>query len=893
MKIRFLLASFAPQTAAGRAAVTQANGLVARGHDVGIISVLPTDHVAGPDLDRRVRVHQLAEQGRLARLRQRRRPDDAALAAAPSRLAPPHWDASFNALVDVTLEKHLPRLDADVLVTTHPGILVGAVQFLPPRCALVHQEHRSTMLERASLEALRAFAPRADAVTTPTAADARWLRGQLDPIAPPIHAMPNAAPPRGQPQSLLDQPVIMASGPLDGNKQHGGLVRAFGQVADQIPDWRVRIVGNGPRRHHLELTARRAGLHDRVELPGPTADLPGAWAQASIAVLTSRQEGVSPALLEPMAAGLPVVSYDCPSGPAEVIEHGVNGLLVPYGEVTALAAELLRLARDPELRRRLGHAARESLAPLDQEALTDRWEQIYSAAIAHRRQDSARRLLSEADRAAQAEGGSRSAPRVAPRRVTPAESRRDLLARTGELLADLDGWFALPARRDKPPSLMVPHELRGQVLDRLATAQLPADTSIAVSETDHWQTMRGTVSDMARLLGSRMVAGFALEPWPEVAGQPGHLAHGAGVRVEFWVRQPDGGLAASLPNDFAGRVTTGHIRSDTDVDGIRLPGLPELTGPYSDECGFPIDAVYTWVDGDDPAWQAAREQRLVSLGGSEHDRRSTGAARFRDREELRYSLRSLLHHAPWIRTIHLVTAGQRPTWLLDHPRVNIVDHREILPPEALPTFNSHAIEAALHRVPGLSEHFLYFNDDVFLGRPVRPEQFFTAGGLFAVFPSEKPAGVLLPDARPVAHAAHNNRALLRERFGAANLLLMEHTPHPHRRGVLEAISQDFAEAVTRTVHAPFRSAGDVSMASSLAQHYGLLSGDAYVGDLVGDMLDTSTPALATRLRRIGQRDLDWFCLQDFHDYALPLEQVEQLLQEFLQDYFPVVAPWEA
>ncbi|MFD0331960.1 hypothetical protein ACFQZC_36840 [Streptacidiphilus monticola] len=89
---------------------------------------------------------------------------------------------------------------------------------------------------------------------------------------------------------------------------------------------------------------------------------------------------------------------------------------------------------------------------------------------------------------------------------------------------------------------------------------------------------------------------------------------------------------------------------------------------------------------------------------------------------MRYSLRSIHQYAPWVRRIHLVTAGQRPVWLnTDHPDIRVVDHREIFSdPDALPTFNSHAIESQLHHIDGLAEHFLYLNDDVLFGRLVSP-----------------------------------------------------------------------------------------------------------------------------------------------------------------------------
>src|SRR5690606_2330888 len=133
------------------------------------------------------------------------------------------------------------------------------------------------------------------------------------------------------------------------------------------------------------------------------------------------------------------------------------------------------------------------------------------------------------------------------------------------------------------------------------------------------------------------------------------------------------------------------------------------------------------------------EARLGATGADTgaQRREASGQARFRDRDELRYSLRSLHLFAPWVRTIHLVTAAQRPAWLddaaLESGRIRLVDHREILPASALPTFNSQAIETALHRIPDLAEHFVYVNDDVLLGRPLTKEHFFSPGGDFAAF----------------------------------------------------------------------------------------------------------------------------------------------------------------
>ena len=149
---------------------------------------------------------------------------------------------------------------------------------------------------------------------------------------------------------------------------------------------------------------------------------------------------------------------------------------------------------------------------------------------------------------------------------------------------------------------------------------------------------------------------------------------------------------------------------------------------YASVLCFPqIDAVYTWVNGSDPIWHAEmqyyknKHRKQLSLAENETDS-SSSQNRFRDNDELRYSLRSLDINAPWIHHIFIVTNGQVPSWLdTSNPRVSIVTHEEIFKDkDALPTFSSPAIELNLHHIEGLSEYFLYFNDDVFLGDAIEP-----------------------------------------------------------------------------------------------------------------------------------------------------------------------------
>lgn len=145
------------------------------------------------------------------------------------------------------------------------------------------------------------------------------------------------------------------------------------------------------------------------------------------------------------------------------------------------------------------------------------------------------------------------------------------------------------------------------------------------------------------------------------------------------------------------------------------------------EPDFDVDIVYLWVDGSDSEW---RRKRNALEGVEREDASLDCEGRYADNDELKYSLRALERNAPWIRRIFIVTDGQRPAWLdIHNPKIRIVDHSEILPEKARPTFNSVVIEHNLHRIPGLAEHFLYSNDDMFINRPVKKSDFFTADGL--------------------------------------------------------------------------------------------------------------------------------------------------------------------
>lgn len=139
-----------------------------------------------------------------------------------------------------------------------------------------------------------------------------------------------------------------------------------------------------------------------------------------------------------------------------------------------------------------------------------------------------------------------------------------------------------------------------------------------------------------------------------------------------------------------------------------------------------IDLVYLWVDGNDPQWL---EKRNAFIGDTKEGTDTHCKGRYEDNDELKYSLRSVEKYAPWIRKIFIVTDNQIPEWLdTTHPKIKVIDHSDILPPQSLPCFNSTLLEHFLYKIPGLSEHFIFSNDDMLINKPVSPETFFTDEG---------------------------------------------------------------------------------------------------------------------------------------------------------------------
>ena len=258
-----------------------------------------------------------------------------------------------------------------------------------------------------------------------------------------------------------------------------------------------------------------------------------------------------------------------------------------------------------------------------------------------------------------------------------------------------------------------------------------------------------------------------------------------------------------------------------------------------------IDAVYTWVNHRDPTWQAlygqaSKNEKIIE---GEHDSARSGA-RFYSRDELYYSIKSLRKYAPWIRTIYIVSNCARPAWLDDFDDIQYVLHQAIFPnPAALPTFNSKAIESVLHRIDGLSERFLYLNDDFFLCQIMHPDDFFWGDEGIYFFPSKHdiPYSLEPSKLRPVDQGAINSSRLLTKRFGQTPKKKLQHAPYALSKSMLMEIENYYSLEMRVTRSHPFRHPEDIAMTTTLHAYYAFYTGRGKPREINTRYIDIGDP----------------------------------------------------
>jgi len=342
-----------------RAAIELANHLSERGHAVWLPALARTGDWHYP-VDGRVHVTELTHNPPLA----------------------PAWRVFVQALPG--LRRVLRDAGPDVLIS------IGA---LPNFAALAVNAGRRTKLvlsERADPRVMsgRRFSflrnlvyrvRRADGFVVLTQDAARVVGEWMDRAS--VHVIPNPAPVVDtlRPRGGSGERMLLAMGRLVPQKGFDVLLDAWALVAPQFPSWRLTIVGEGADRADLETRTRRLGIEASVDMPGFDPQPFAVMARAEVFVLSSRYEGFGQVLLQAMTCAVPVISTDCPSGPAEIMRDGVDGVLVPVGDASALAGAMTRLMSDAGLRDRMGASARERSEAFAPERVWAMWDEVIAA----------------------------------------------------------------------------------------------------------------------------------------------------------------------------------------------------------------------------------------------------------------------------------------------------------------------------------------------------------------------------------------------------------------------------------------------------------------------------------------------------------------------------------
>ncbi len=349
---------------------------------------------------------------------------------------------------------------------------------------------------------------------------------------------------------------------------------------------------------------------------------------------------------------------------------------------------------------------------------------------------------------------------------------------------------------------------------------------------------------------------------------------------------------SGLENPYVRRLRSATFESFL-VDEVDLEKLDEgLAGRVK----FPIDVVYTWVNNRDEDWQRTKAEIAGTVLRSKKSR-ANHDERFNNRDELKYSLRSLEIFAPFVRNIYLVTNGQVPDWLdLSNSRIKLVTHSEIYKnKDHLPTFNSSSIETQLHHIDGLADHFLYFNDDFFLGDFCVPEDFFLPNGVMKYFPAEQRAfeGDIDETSEEYIIADANAIKLIKDKYGRFSRELMIHSPYPASRPLLYQMEEEFQAAFDLCASHRFRSHQDLRPIAFMQYHVGYLNKQAVPAEIPNRYLALWKQNIDTLFKRVlDKRMYKTFCINDVGVPPSREAWTTNQVWSFLETYFPLKSSFE-
>ena len=315
-----------------------------------------------------------------------------------------------------------------------------------------------------------------------------------------------------------------------------------------------------------------------------------------------------------------------------------------------------------------------------------------------------------------------------------------------------------------------------------------------------------------------------------------------------------------------------------------------------------IDFVVTWVDGSDPLWQEKKSKYDGSVNTSKKSMNSVKA--YREWGTFKYWFRGVEKFAPWVNKVYLVTDQQKPSWLdIDSDKLVLVDHTEIIRNDYLPVFSANPIESNIHRIPGLSEHFVFFNDDVYLTAPVEPTDFFSEGGLPKYNTALSP---IVPQPYGTAHFQVNDMEIVNSYFSKGEILKNgkflslkqgwkniiktflyrntkficgfweNHLAHPLLKSTMELVWEKETAILEKTSASRFRNPSDTNV--WLFKYWQIASGKYEIADpKLGNLfsLDDAGPDF---WKLLNSRKYKIMCIND----SLDVKDEEKVMVDFIK-----------
>jgi glycosyltransferase involved in cell wall biosynthesis len=393
MKIRYLIMHAYGMGGTIRTVFTQASSMAAAGHDVEVVSVLQRVDTPRFPYHPKVRVWALTDQrgeasqptsagGKIAARLDRR--SSKLAGQRPEHIPEGEFGSSnFDRRIEREVIHYIRHLRDGVLVTTRPALNILAALFATGGVIRVAQEHMNLGTHRPDVQAAIAECyPRVDAVAVLTHRD----RDDYQRLAPGTRVVriPNAVHSLKQKPSTCASKIAIAAGRFRTQKGFDMLIPAFRQAVEDDSEWQLRVYGFGEKGPLLRKLINKHHMYNHIFLMGASDQLDEELAKGSMYVLSSRFEGLPMVMIEAMSHGLPVVSFDCPTGPADVITDGKEGLLVPPGDVRGLARAMKRMMADEGLRAEMGDAALMTVQDYSPEAIHLQWTELFNELTAAR-----------------------------------------------------------------------------------------------------------------------------------------------------------------------------------------------------------------------------------------------------------------------------------------------------------------------------------------------------------------------------------------------------------------------------------------------------------------------------------------------------------------------------